>query len=172
MAKKQERASLHSILSLLSKKREKRRWYKSNRSPKSHDCRRKGGPTEGGRESGPIASPSSSSSFRRSLRRSKVIIEGETRHEGGLAHTRAQSRQRDWKEARDGRARYLPEQKPIDRSFDRLFYLRAATFLFSDIRITIFRAGHFPRATSHEHEGWLGYCSSFVWEFLLTFFLA
>ena len=57
-----------------------------------------GGRKDRRRESGPIASPSSSSSFRRrrarvslSLRRSKVIIEGETRHEGGLARSHARA---------------------------------------------------------------------------------
>ena len=104
-----------------------------------------GGRKERRRESGPIASPSSSSSFRRrrarvslSLRRSKVIIEGETRHEGGLARSHARAaaapaRLEGGEIERDGRARYLPEQKPIDRSVDRLFYLRAFPFLFTDI---------------------------------------
>ena len=164
------------LLSLLSKKREKRRWYKSNRSPKSHDCRRKEGATEGGRRwvrlhrlhHHPV-------SVALSAARKLLSKEKRGTREASLSHTRARCRRASEigrRRERDGRARYLPEQKPIDRSFDRLFYLRAATFLFSDIRITIFRAGHFPRATSHEHEGWLGYCSSFVWEFLLTFFLA
>ena len=167
------RASLHSILSLLSKKREKRRWYKSNRSPKSHDCRRKEGPTEGRRSRvrlhrlhhHPV-------SVALSVARKLLSKEKRGTREASLTHARSRASEIGRRRERDGRARYLPEQKPIDRSFDRLFYLRPAAFLFSDIRITIFRAGHFPRATSHEHEGWLGYCSSFVWEFLLTFFLA
>ena len=141
------RASLHSS-SHFSLKREGRGG--GIRVIEARNLTTAGGRKERRRESGPIASPSSSSSFRRSLRRSKVIIEGETRHEGGLALSRARSRcasEIGRRRERDGRARYLPEQKPIDRSDDRLFYLRPAAFLFSDIRITIFRVGHFPLAT-------------------------
>ena len=140
------RASLHSS-SHFSLKRERRGG--GIRVIEARNLTTAGGRKERRRESGPIASPSSSSSFRRSLRRSKVIIEGETRHEGGLALSRARSRASEIgrRRERDGRARYLPEQKPIDRSDDRLFYLRPAAFLFSDIRITIFRVGHFPLAT-------------------------
>ena len=144
------------LLSLLSKKREKRRWYKSNRSPKSHDCRRKEGATEGvGSDciafiiiQFPSLSPSLESYYRR-----RNAARGRPR---SLTRAWCRASEIGRRRERDGRARYLPEQKPIDRSDDRLFYLRAATFLFSDIRITIFRAGHFPRATfrlSHEYGG-------------------
>ena len=136
--KKQEHASLPpSFLrsspscSHFSLKREARRgrWYNSNRSSKSHDCRRK----EGGSDCiafiiiqfppPPPLLPHSPS---------KVIIEGETRHEAPASREREEEERE-----RDGRARYLPETK-ANRSISRSAFLFEGEQSFSDIKVKVY----------------------------------
>ena len=142
--KKQEHASLPpSFLrsspscSHFSLKREARRgrWYNSNRSSKSHDCRRK----EGGSDciAFIIIQFPSLPCVALSVARKLLSKEKRGTREASLSHTRVVPRQRDWKEARDGRARYLPETK-ANRSISRSAFLFEGEQSFSDMKVTVY----------------------------------
>ena len=140
--KKQEHASLPPsflpsflsfMLSLLSKKRGEARWYNSNRSSKSHDCR-----SRNGGKVGPIASPSSSSSFPAAAVAPSVESYNRRRNSArGPGLAREGGREGGREEERDGRARYLPETK-ANRSISRSAFLFEGEQRFSDMKVTVY----------------------------------
>ena len=110
--------------SSFSLKREARWRYNSNRSSKSHDCRRR----EEWR--GPIASPSSSSSF------PTAAVESYNRRRNSARGRGLATEQRGRERERDGRERYLPETK-ANRSISR------SAFLFEGASISVILKSHF-----------------------------